>query len=137
MSDSDNIILTNALFTTYSEMPPMLHRGTECIQLSNEKKIKFKKDGVIGYRLSTVSGTNGAVALFYPGVRQRLAELFDGDYYVGFISVHEAVIYPVRYKRLSKMKETLMRVNALCDKREMLTNNVYRYCGGQNRFVEV
>ena len=150
--DSDNAILTNALFTTYAEMPPALYSEAESVKLSNGKRVRFmnrlkaeaaslgingEKDGVIGYRLSTVSGTNGAVALFYPGVRQRLAELFGGDYYVGFISVHEAVIYPVRYKRLSAMKAALARGNALCDKKEMLTNNVYRYCRGQNRFVEV
>lgn len=37
--------------------------------------------------VTTVRGINGAIAMFYPGVQEELAELTGGDYYVAFSSV--------------------------------------------------
>ena len=34
--------------------------------------------------VTTVRGINGAIAMFYPGVQEELAELTGGDYYVHF-----------------------------------------------------
>ena len=34
--------------------------------------------------VTTVRGINGAIAMFYPGVQEELAELTGGDYYVAF-----------------------------------------------------
>ena len=44
--------------------------------------------------ITTTSQMNGAIAMFYPGVKERLAELFGGDYYVAFTSVSLRVYCP-------------------------------------------
>ena len=94
-------------------------------------------EGIQGYRLTTVKWVNGAVALFYPCVMKRLAEMLGGDYYVGFTSIHEAVIHPIRYKILNEMKAAILHTNAVCEETEMLTNCVYRYCSVKDMLLEV
>lgn len=143
--------LTNALLNTYVKMPPRLYEGTDFYNRRDTKTGVFMKEegaffeidagdcekGLRGYRLTTNKWLNGAVALFYPGVKERLAELFQGDYYVGFTSIHEAVIHPVQHKVLGEMKAAIQHSNAVFDKREMLTNSVYRYSSARRELLEV
>ena len=37
--------------------------------------------------------TNGAVAVFLPGVAEQLAYMLDSDFYMVFTSVHEVMIH--------------------------------------------
>lgn len=148
---SDTETLTNALLNTYAKMPPRLYHGTDIrpsydlqdgvfmgekgnpIEIHSEDE----EEGLRGYRLTTTKWLNGAVALFYPGVKERLAQIFQGDYYVGFTSIHEAVLHPVQHKILGEMKAAIQHTNAVFDRREMLTNCVYRYSGTRNELIEV
>lgn len=118
---SDNIVLTNALLNTYAKMPPRLYHAED----------------MFGYRLTTTQRVNGAIALFYPGVKERMAELLEGDYYVGFTSIHEAVIHPVQHKVLGRLKEAISQTNAVFDQRELLTDRIYRYLSTRQELVEV
>ena len=47
----------------------------------------------MGNCLSTSRKTNGAVAVFLPGVAERLAYLLDSDFYMVFTSIHEVMIH--------------------------------------------
>lgn len=148
---SDVEALTNALLNTYSKMPPRLYYGTDIrmeydlgegiFMKEDEVSIEIHREdqdeGLRGYRLTTARWLNGAVAFFYPGVKERLAQLLGGDYYVGFTSIHEAVIHPVQHKVLGEMKAAIQHTNAVFDQREMLTNCVYRYCRARNELIEV
>ena len=144
--------LMGALLNTYVKMPPRLYYGTDIRMEYGFQEGSFMKEeggkpieihgesqdeGLRGYRLTTSRWLNGAVALFYPGVKERLAELMEGDYYVGFTSIHEAVIHPVRHKILGEMKAAIQHTNAVFDRREMLTNCVYRYCCAKGGLIEV
>ena len=44
--------------------------------------------------LTTEDGRLGASALFYPGMKEKLGEIFGGDYYVLPSSIHEVLIFP-------------------------------------------
>ena len=148
---AESLLLVQALRVTCASRPPRLYRSGDVAGFSDPEEGTFMPDecgrkiviqndaqeGVRGYRLTALGYTNGAVALFYPGVQERLAELFGGDYYIGFISVHEAVVHPVRYKVLQQMKAAILRASVLGDRREVLTEKVYRYCCHQGRLVEV
>lgn len=148
---SDEELLVNALHNTVMLMPPRLYRSTDLRTKHQPEEgvfmegmhgpeelfhSNFEVDGTLGYRLTTTKSINGAIALFYPGVRERLGELL-GDYYVGFTSIHEAVIHPVDYQSPINMKESIRSINAVFPKGEMLSNRVYRYCVDQQEFVEV
>ncbi len=145
-------MLTNALLNTYAKMPPRLYYGTDirsCYEsdygvfMPGEKGTEIvihsndEWEGLHGYLLTTTRRLNGAVALFYPGVKERLAELLGGDYYVGFTSIHEAMVYPARYKVLCEIKNAIQRTNIMFDRSEMLTNRVYRYSCSRKVLIEV
>ncbi len=149
---SDEVVLTTALLNTYAKMPPRLyhcldlrcsHDEWEGVFMPGETgtpieiHVEDELEGLQGYRLTTTRGLNGAIAFFYPGVKERLAELFGGDYYVGFTSIHEAVIHPVRHKVLGEMKSSIRYINAVFGEREMLTNQMYRYMSARKELVEV
>ena len=149
---SDEKILIHALLNCYEKMPPRLfHAGEmtlnpepDCgVFMSGEKgkRIVIQRndrwDGIRGYRLTTTRQVNGALAIFYPGVKERLAKMMGGDYFVGFTSVHEAVIHPVHCKNLVDMKAAIQHINAVFDEQDMLTNRVYRYCCKRKHLLEV
>ena len=94
-------------------------------------------EGSLGYRLSTTRGLNGAVALFYPGVQERLAELMGGDYLVGFTSIHEAIIHPAGLQDHENMRESIHDINEVFPRDEMLSSKVFRYYTEKKELVEV
>lgn len=149
---SDDNLLTNALLNTFSQMPPRLYYATDLRQQhgftdgvfmpdENGDSIKLHLDdeveGALGYRLTTTRGINGAIALFYPGVQERLAELMDGDFLAGFTSIHEVMLHPVKYQSPGGMKETIQNINAIFELQETLTGKVFRYCRGRKELIEV
>ena len=74
-------------------------------------------------------GINGASALFYPGVMDKVGEALHGSYYVLPSSIHEVIAIPVslgsNYRDLERMVHDInMNVVAPEDR---LSDNVYRY----------
>ena len=129
-------VFNAALLNTYFISPPRIYLlkkiltnpnyNGECfMDLNNDFRIE--KDN-IGNCLSTIRKTNGAVAIFLPGVAQRLAYLFNGDFYVVFTSIHEAMIheadrvYPEDLERI--LKETIKEATP---EEDFLTDKIYRY----------
>lgn len=148
----DSSLLMNALLNCYTKMPPRLFRAEELMirpeadqgvfmpgdqGISANINKKDKLAGIRGYRLTTTRQLNGALAVFYPGVQERLAELLEDDYYIGFTSIHEAVIHPISCKDPDDMKEAIQHVNAVFDEEDMLTNRVYRYSRKRREMVEI
>lgn len=145
-------MLMDALFNCYTQMPPRIFLAGdirfeyeweagvfmpgECeadtVILSEEEE-----EGIKGYRLTTTKRQNGAVAIFYPGVQARLAEILKGDYLVGFTSIHEAVIHPVHLKNPNEMKAAIRHINTVFDEQDMLTNSIYRYCEKRGKLLEI
>ena len=70
---------------------------------------------------------NGAVAFFYPGVKDILAEKMGGDYYVAFPSVHEAIIHPVHCINVREIRTSVQRINAVYGDGEMLSDRIFCY----------
>lgn len=149
---ADKKMLTNALLNCYSKMPPRLFLAEDMMCNPEYEKGVFmpgekgrqvvihKKDrweGMRGYRLTTTRRLNGALAIFYPGVKERLAEMLGGDYFIGFTSIHEAVIHPVAFKNVNEMKEAIQHVNAVFDEQDMLSNRVYRYSCKRKALLEM
>lgn len=77
--------------------------------------------------VTTTAQINGAIAMFYPGVMKRIAELFGDDYYIAFTSISEARVHK---KGTIQPRNVLMRIkqmNKTFDPSEVLTNKVYLY----------
>ncbi len=57
--------------------------------------ISLKDKSIIAPTITTVKKKNGAIAMFYPGVLEKLAEICGGSYYVSFTSIHDVRIHPI------------------------------------------
>ena len=98
--DSDKVF-DDALLNTYFMTPPRIYRWEKLIynpEYDGENFMdlltgfEINKDAV-GNCLSTTKRTNGAVAVFLPGVADRLGKLLGEDFYMVFTSVHEVMIH--------------------------------------------
>ena len=75
--------------------------------------------------VTTTAQINGAIAMFYPGVMKRIAELFGDDYYIAFTGTSEARLHK---KGTIQPRSILMRIkqmNKAFDPSEVLSNKVY------------
>ena len=74
-------------------------------------------------------GINGAAALFYPGVLERLGEQFPGGFYLIPTSIHEFILeFEQRGLPLETMEESLKGTNqGVTYSKDQLSNEVYHY----------
>lgn len=77
----------------------------------------ISKDAM-GNCLSTTIKTNGAVAVFLPGVAEHLAELLNSDFYMVFTSIHEVMIHNAKK----------------VDPEDYLTSRIYKYNRRAHKF---
>lgn len=134
---SAETVFDTALLNTYFISPPRIYLWEEMLSnpdYSGECFMDLNNDFQIdNYEvrncLSTVRKTNGGVAIFLPGVAQRLAHLLNGDFYVVFTSIHEAMIHsvdslypPEDLERI--LKETIMEATP---EENFLTDKIYKY----------
>ena len=88
------------------------------------------------YVVSNDARTNGASAIFYPGVMDQLAEQFDGDYFILPSSTDEVIVIPdTGEQRASELNAMVQEVNATQVSEEMrLGNEAYHYDADERVF---
>lgn len=132
--DADEV-LDEAMLNTYCMAQPRIYLSPfECINPPFERGAFMSFNSPITAldkwsipTVTTTKLTNGAIAMFYTGVKEKIAELYGDSYYVAFTSIHEARThcrgaYPPR-DILKSLKET----NRVFPKEEMLSNKVFYY----------
>lgn len=132
--DADEV-LDEAMLNTYCMAQPRIYLSPfECINPPFERGAFMSFNSPITAldkwsipTVTTTKLTNGAIAMFYTGVKEKIAELYGDSYYVAFTSIHEARthcrgVYPPR-DILKSLKET----NRVFPKGEMLSNKVFYY----------
>lgn len=79
--------------------------------------------------LTNTAQINGASALFYPGMMDRAAEQFQGDFFVLPSSTHEVIMIPADgtadFRDLEQMVQDINRTQVAKD--EQLSDHVYHY----------
>lgn len=143
----DKELWEKAFQNTISFMPPRIYPCSELGSNFRKEEGRFmepdaclmerRMSDILGYRLTTVKNINGAIAVFYPGVKKRISELLGGDYYIGFTSIHEAVLQPTVSGTVQAMKDAIAEINTIFPQEEMLSNRVYRYCRESGEMEEV
>lgn len=125
----------NALTNTYIMSPPRMyitpmdsynppyHRGAFMAVNSDIKSLSAWTIPTI----TTTTQMNGAIAMFYPGVKERLAELFGDDYYVAFTSIHDAKIHKKGTILPRQILARIKEINNTFDPAETLSRKVYLY----------
>lgn len=108
------------------KMEKMFFDPDYCGEEINER-IKLEK-GPLGNCLSTSVTTNGAVAVFLPGVAKKLGELLDSDFYLVFTSIHELMIHSVKNTCPDRLSQILAdTVEESTRPEDYLTSAIYRY----------
>ena len=78
--------------------------------------------------LTTTGQMNGAIAFFYPGVMEKIAQMAgDKDYYVAFTSIHDVRIHVKGSIAPIEILRNIKKVNKAFPKDEILTRKVYLY----------
>lgn len=113
---------------------------------SSERKNLLERDEPLAneevggmYVLTNESGTLGAVALFYPDVKDKAAELLGGDYYILPSSTHEVILVPdavgINPKELCDMVKQANKT--VVEPKDILSDNVYHYSKNDRRLEKV
>lgn len=145
-------IFQEALYNTYRLTPPRIyiHNLSDFLSIEFMASLLFddgedfmspsysgELDKDFGENtLTTTKKTNGAVAVFLPGVAERLAEILGTDFYIVFTSIHEAMIHADTYIDPYELKEILMDTTNECTpEEERLTSKIYKYISDENKFI--
>lgn len=129
-------IFEKAILNSYCEAPPRIFSWKKWIMNLNyhgEAFMDMVKDyelnhGTAGNCLSTSKKTNGAVAIFYPGVADRIAQLLDDNFYMVFTSVHEVMIHSESESEPDHLKCVLKdTIKKATPEEDFLTNKIYHY----------
>lgn len=141
---SEDNILEEALRNTERMYPPRIYRwdqmlfnpeyeGEEFMSPSTEEAIN---QDLIGNCLTTAKKTNGAVAIFYPGVAERFAGVLDSDLYLVFTSVHEVMVHKADGVDAVDLSIILQdTLEEATPKEDFLTRKIYKYEKDTHRFL--
>lgn len=137
-------IFNEALENTYRATLPRIYKweGVLCDEsyagesFMNDEDVCDLDKSFSGNILSTTRKTNGAVAVFLPGVAEKISELLDSDFYMVFTSIHEVMIHStgsgVDLKDLKLvLQDTLREATPSSD---YLTEKIYKYNRRTHKF---
>lgn len=121
---------------TVEEMVSRMEKSPESGGFITQEEMEAIRQNVSGYILTNELEINGAIAAFYPGVAQRVAEILEDDFYLAFTSCHEAQIHKAGEFDVTIIEECLRRVNRECNqKKDILTDRVYLYSREKQYFM--
>ena len=122
---TEDVLLADALENSGKVLPGRISRLREA--LGAELTCSLNKEPFLV--VTNRRGINGASALFYPGMMEKIAEESGGSYYVLPSSIHEVLIVRDEGEDVSASLETLVRdVNRrVVDPSERLSDHVYHY----------
>lgn len=89
------------------------------------KNRKLNPDNVA--LVTTNRKTNGAIAMFYPGVKEKLAEMFDDSFFIAFTSIHEAMIHKRGSIEPVSIKRNVTETNRIFGPEDTLSDSIFYY----------
>ena len=127
MAGQEQQVLDDALENTAKLFPACVqdYAKGECVDFLNDD-FKYEDIAITNFiLLSTFRTTNGAVAMFYPGVADKLFDLMNGEFNAVFMNINDVLIF--RSDNLSLAKayaETAVESSRMG---EMLSGNCYLF----------
>ena len=132
---AEDVLLEEALINTYIYAQPRLYTNLWDTLKTPVSKGAFMSvasdiESIEKFQVPLVTTTkkmNGAIAMFYPGVKEKIAKLFGGSYYIAFTSIHEARIHHCDSVSPNLVAKSLQDVNDNSEKEEILSRQVFCY----------
>ena len=123
---------------TFMGMPAMLFQKY-APEMMNPMREDFEIDQHLGmYVLSNVNNREGAIALFYPEMTERLGDILQDSYYVLPSSLNEMIIVPqnadIPLEELQKMVKSANRT--FIDASDVLSDRVLFFDREKERLIE-
>lgn len=129
-------IFEHALLNTYYMNPPRVYQWQKMLYDSDYSGENFM-DLMSGFRfqnnpsgdcLSTTRRTNGAVAVFLPGVAERIAQLIGHGFYMVFTSIHEVMIHNDELVEVNQLRQVLKEtIEEATPEEDFLSYYIYHY----------
>ena len=141
---SEDYIFEEALKNTERMSPPRIYRWEQMIFDPEYEGEEFMSPGTesaiskdfIGNCLSIPEKTNGAVAIFYPGVAERFANVLNSDLYLVFTSIHEVMVHRTNGVNAGDLSTILQdTLKEVTPKRDSLTKKIYKYEKDTHKFL--
>ena len=130
----------DAMENSVKIFPPVVQPLSSMIEslsqgFQNEERKDYNGEMLV---ITNETNVNGAAALFYPGIMDRISELIGGDYYILPSSIHECILLPVtRQPNYMELENMVKEVNTvMVPDEEQLGNRVY-YCDSIKRTFEL
>lgn len=129
-------VFDEALVNTYFLSPPRIYQWEKMLFSESYEGDNFMnllsdyplRKGVMGNCLSTTKRTNGAAAVFLPGVAERIAALLEDSFYMVFTSIHEVMIHRASCVDPEDLRLVLAdTVRETTPPEDFLTLNIFRY----------
>lgn len=85
------------------------------------------------FLVTTDSNSNGAIAMWYAGVRRHISHLLgDTNFYVAFTSRNEAIIHKEGTISVESIRRNIRETNRIFGDADTLSNEVWKYTAGPN-----
>lgn len=85
------------------------------------------------FLVTTDSNSNGAIAMWYAGVRRHISHLLgDTNFYVAFTSKNEAIIHKEGTISVESIRRNIRETNRIFGDADTLSNEVWKYTAGPN-----
>ena len=127
-------LLTAAMENTITLEPPLLMDLPEYLTTgitNNFLDTSSPHEGSYSgpFVLTNTSQVKGAAVLFYPGIMERISDMFRGGYYVLPISIHEMLIIPdLSCPDVMLLQSMLLQGNReIVDDEDVLSDKVFHY----------
>lgn len=141
---SKDEVFDAAFANIYATTPPRLYIWESLLLnpsmpgkdfMNSDEPDLFSK-AVTGNCISTTTRTNGAIAVFLPGVAKRISECLDDDFYIAFTSIHEAMIHAVNTISVEVLQDVLTEtINDTVDDDEFLSYRIFKYSRDAQKFT--
>lgn len=141
---NEDDIFNEAIENTYRMSPPRFYILEKMLLNNNYSGDSFMdsddtfqlNDRFVGNLLSTTRQINGAIAVFLPGVAEKISEMLKSDFYMVFTSIHEAMIHSTKSRvDPSDLKNVLKSTIAeTTQARDYLTEKIYKYNRKAHKF---
>lgn len=127
-------VMIDAMNNTAKKYPARMFTNLLNINDASDSEPDFMSDtynkklnsGVIPM-VTTTKKTNGAISLFYPEVKEKIAEMFGDSFYVAFTSIHEAMIHKNGTIDPSDIRRHIRTTNLTFGPEDTLSDEVFFY----------
>lgn len=109
----------------------------DCMLMENGYRVTELTDNTVAL-ITTMKKTNGAIAMWYSGVKEKISELYGGSsFYAAFTSIHEAMIHKAGTISVDSIRRNVTETNRIFGPHDTLSDKVWYYNAEDGSFTAI